>query len=372
MASSMNLQVLRLTKENYENWSLQMKALFGSQDIWEIVEKGYVEHQEEAVLSTAQRELLKESRKKDKKALFFIYQALDEANFEKVASASTSKQAREILQVAYKGINKIKKIRLQTLRAEFEALQMKEAENVEDYFTRVLTIVNQLRRYGEALEDIRVIEKILRSVNDKFEHIVVAIEEAKDLETMTVDELMGSLMTYEQRKNKKKQDTIEQVLQSKLSLKGDKDDTKNEDNSNDRDIYGQGRGRGCGHGRGFGRGGGCGRGRGEYQRNNEENNNSRTEEWKKEPKYQRYKKSHVRCYICKKFGHYASECYHNQEKANLVKEKEDDPVLLLALKGEEDEKENNWYLDTGASNHMCQDKKHVRRNGGDGEPNLFW
>ena len=45
----------RLTKSNYENWSIQMKALLGSQDAWEIVEGGFREPEDAAVLSTAHK-----------------------------------------------------------------------------------------------------------------------------------------------------------------------------------------------------------------------------------------------------------------------------------------------------------------------------
>ena len=30
-------------KMNYENWSIQMKALLGSQDTWEVVKEGFEE-----------------------------------------------------------------------------------------------------------------------------------------------------------------------------------------------------------------------------------------------------------------------------------------------------------------------------------------
>ena len=33
----------RLMKMNYENWSIQMKALLGSQDTWEVVKEGFEE-----------------------------------------------------------------------------------------------------------------------------------------------------------------------------------------------------------------------------------------------------------------------------------------------------------------------------------------
>ena len=49
---------------SYEFWSIKMKTLFISQDLWEFVEKGYQTSDDETGL--------KENRKKDSKALFFI------------------------------------------------------------------------------------------------------------------------------------------------------------------------------------------------------------------------------------------------------------------------------------------------------------
>lgn len=44
-----------------------------------------------------------------------------------------------------------------------------------------------------------IVEKILRTLNPKFDHIVNAIEESNDLESLSVDELQGSLKAHEQR-----------------------------------------------------------------------------------------------------------------------------------------------------------------------------
>ena len=50
-----------------------MKTLFKSQELWNLVETGYVDPDEEG--------MLKENMKKDNKALFFIQQAVHESFF---------------------------------------------------------------------------------------------------------------------------------------------------------------------------------------------------------------------------------------------------------------------------------------------------
>ncbi|KAJ4756551.1 polyprotein [Rhynchospora pubera] len=334
----------RLSKTNYDKWSIQMKALLGAQDVWEIVDGGYEEHDKTDNLAANVLKVLKESRKKDKTALYIIYQAVDESGFEKIAGAQNSKEAWDILKNAYKGAERVKQVRLQTLRGELESMRMKESEGVSDYITRIQTVVNQLKTNGETLSDTRVVEKILRSLTDNFENVVCAIEESKNLEEMTIDELSSSLEAHEQRKKKKKQELLEEALQVKATIQEEKSSYSE-----------RGRGRGRGHG---GRGRGRGRGRGQSENDEKEERSYNNSRGRGRGRGGRSSKSNIECYNCRKFGHYAWECYNEknvEENVNFASkdETETNGVVLLASKENSPENEKVWYLDTGASNHMC-------------------
>ncbi|XP_020417955.1 uncharacterized protein LOC109948674 [Prunus persica] len=80
---------------------------------------------------------------------------------------------------------------------------MKVGESVDEYFGRPLdlTMANKRRINGEKLEDVAVIEKILRSMTPKFDYVVCSIEESKDLDNLSIDELQSSLLGNETKAN---------------------------------------------------------------------------------------------------------------------------------------------------------------------------
>ncbi|GKB30161.1 hypothetical protein Tco_0869562 [Tanacetum coccineum] len=114
-----------------------------------------------------QLKAFKGERMKAKAALNLLFQSVDESGFEKIIGASIAKEALDILE--------------------------KECK-----------------------------EKILRSLTENFKNVVCAIEESKDLEDLTIEELVGSLEAHEQRKNKKKQESLDEALKTKATIKDEK------------------------------------------------------------------------------------------------------------------------------------------------------
>ena len=87
----------------------------------------------------------------------------------------------------------------------------KDSESITDFFTRVS--INQIRSLGENLREQKMIEKNSRSLTIKFDIVTTAIKEFKDLRILSVNELMGSLLVYEQRINKSLGETSVHSLQ---------------------------------------------------------------------------------------------------------------------------------------------------------------
>ena len=55
-----------------------------------------------------------------------------------------------------------------------------------------------MRIHSERMEDMVIIEKILRSMTPKYNYVVCSIKESIDLDTLSIDELQSSLLVHEQ------------------------------------------------------------------------------------------------------------------------------------------------------------------------------
>ena len=108
----------------------------------------------------------------------------------------------------------------------------------------LFALVNQMKSHEDTINDCKIVGKILISLTEKFDPMVAVIEETKDLSTMSIQGLMGSLRSYEQRLLRRIEKSIESAFQSKLTIEPnyDKSLTQNKSSFSRGDSFGFGRG----------------------------------------------------------------------------------------------------------------------------------
>lgn len=174
-----------------------MENLLRSKEYWSVIEMRYAESAPGEVLTNAQRKTLEETKLKDLKVKNYLFQSIDKSILKIITQKETAKQLWDSMKVKYQGNARVQRAQLQILRRNFEMLEMKIGESVTDYFGKVMLVANDMRNLRENMSDMKIIEKILRTLTEKYNYIVCSIEESKDINHLSVDELQSSLLVHE-------------------------------------------------------------------------------------------------------------------------------------------------------------------------------
>lgn len=156
------------------------------------------------------------------KALNAIFTAVVENQFKLISSCESAKEAWKILETAHEGTQAVRLSKLELITGRFEKLKMKEEESIADFNGRVCDLANELFILGERIPEQRLIRNVLRSLPKRFEMKAAAISEARDLTTMKLEELMGSLRTYKMSLEEKGTEEKEKQVGLKASISTDK------------------------------------------------------------------------------------------------------------------------------------------------------
>ncbi|XP_039119057.1 uncharacterized protein LOC120255260 [Dioscorea cayenensis subsp. rotundata] len=269
----------------------------------------------------------------------------------------------------------------------------KEAwEHIQSEYYGSSRIVS-IKGLGYELEEKEVVSKVMRSLTIKYDNVVTSIEEARDVDKLSLNELSGSLQAYEARLNR----FVDQPTNKVLYVKGEASTSsgsplESEDWSSD--FY-RGRGYARGRGRGF-----RGRGRGYDAGGRGGMNNTKgtfdvprgyscdSQSYAQlEQQYGRggQRQSHrtttnqrggrgsyqgVQCFHCGKYGHIKAYCWSlnrvQEQNINTEESQQSSDTGSLFMVHDatmKTDQENSaiWLLDSGCSHHMTGKKALVTK-----------
>ncbi|GJW17469.1 retrovirus-related pol polyprotein from transposon TNT 1-94 [Tanacetum coccineum] len=155
-------------------------------DLWHVITNGDfqpIEQNPETKLDEVipfekQSDELKRRLAKNKEAKMVIYNPLPRKEHERI-------------------FIQVKDNKIDLLVQQYEQFVISEDESINSAFARFNTIITSLKALDEGCSSKNYVRKFLRALHPNWREKVTAIEESKDLTSLSLDELIGNLNVYE-------------------------------------------------------------------------------------------------------------------------------------------------------------------------------
>ncbi|KAK2441187.1 hypothetical protein QL285_012514 [Trifolium repens] len=165
-------------------------TLIGLDDeLWDLVEEGvtFKGLDEKEKLSVEERKKVKD----------LLIGCITHDEYLKITDKSTAKSVYDPLCSTYEGNKQVQEAKATLLIQQYELFRMKDDENIESMYSRFKILVAGLQVLKRSYTTSDHIRKILRSLPSRWRPKVTTIQEAKDLDTLGLEELISSLMSHE-------------------------------------------------------------------------------------------------------------------------------------------------------------------------------
>ena len=110
-----------------------------------------------------------------------------------LSNVESAHTAWNILQTVHEGTKAVKINKLQQLTTRFENIRMSDDKSFDEFYVKINDIVNSAYNFGEIYNQPKIFRKILRFLTENFRPKVTAITKSKYVDSIPIDELVGSL-----------------------------------------------------------------------------------------------------------------------------------------------------------------------------------
>ncbi|GJZ73891.1 zf-CCHC domain-containing protein [Tanacetum coccineum] len=211
-------------------------------DLWHVITDGDFPpiqnnpetKKDEIVPFHKQNDDLKKKLAKNNEAKMVIYNALPRKEYERIFMCQTAKEIWDTLLITHQGNNQVKANKIDLLVQQYEQFMIPEEESIDNAFAKFNTIITSLKALDEGFSSKNCVRKFLRALHPKWRAKVTAIEESKNLTTLSLDELIGNLKVYEEVIKKDSETVKSKREQSRsIALKARKESSDDDSSTSD-------------------------------------------------------------------------------------------------------------------------------------------